>query len=207
MEDTNDVSLEMQILKVAERLFMERGFALTSTVDIAKEVGCNQALVHYYYRSKEKLFEKVFNEKAKLFIQALLSPAPKGLTLEETLRQRIEAHFNILENSPNLPFLLINELITNPHRVNILKQNLYNISPDAFGVLQSILDKEHAAGNIRKIDAWQLIVNVVSLNVFTFLSLPIVIEIFDLQEIENRKKYIKERKEEIVRTIIGGIKV
>lgn len=206
MEKIKDTSTEAQILEVAERLFMERGYALTSTVDIAKEVGCNQALVHYYYRSKEKLFQKVFDEKSKLFIQALLSPAPEGLTLEEILRQRIELHFNIIQQSPNLPFLVVNELLTNPDRINILKQNLYRISVDAFGALQSILDKEYAAGKIRKVDARQLIINVVSLNVFAFLSLPIASEIFNLHNKETQQTYLKERKEEIIKTILNGIK-
>ncbi|MEG0518134.1 MAG: TetR/AcrR family transcriptional regulator [Bacteroidales bacterium] len=206
MEQIKDTSTEAQILQVAERLFMERGYALTSTVDIAKEVGCNQALVHYYYRSKEKLFQKVFDEKSKLFIQALLSPAPEGLTLEEILRQRIELHFNIIQQSPNLPFLVVNELLTNPNRINILKQNLYRISVDAFGALQAILDKEYAAGKIRKVDARQLIINVVSLNVFTFLSLPIASEIFNLHNNQTQQTYLKERKEEIIKTILNGIK-
>ena len=48
MDIKSDQSLEQTILEVAERLFLEKGFALTSTTEIAKEVGCNQALVHYY---------------------------------------------------------------------------------------------------------------------------------------------------------------
>lgn len=206
MEKIKDTSMEAKILNVAERLFLERGYALTSTVDIAKEVGCNQALIHYYYRSKEKLFQKVFDEKSKLFIQALLSPVPENLTLEQILRQRIELHFNIIQECPNIPFLVVNELLTNPDRINILKQNIYNISIDAFGALQTILDKEYAAGNIRKVDARQLIINVVSLNVFAFLSLPIASEIFNLHNSEMQQNYLTERKEDIIKTILNGIK-
>ena len=64
LSDLNPVSikmakeqnLEIQILQAAEELFLSNGFAGTSTTDIAKRVGCNQALVHYYFRTKENLF-------------------------------------------------------------------------------------------------------------------------------------------------------
>ena len=51
-----DNNMEQQILQCAEELFLEKGFSLVSTTDIAKKAGCNQALVHYYFRTKENLF-------------------------------------------------------------------------------------------------------------------------------------------------------
>ena len=53
--------MEQAILRAAERLFLDKGFALTSTTEIAREAGCNQALVHYYFRTKENLFSKRFS--------------------------------------------------------------------------------------------------------------------------------------------------
>ena len=53
------------ISKAAEKLFLEKGFASTSTTEIAKEAGCNQALVHYYYRKKDLLFTAIFEKKMK----------------------------------------------------------------------------------------------------------------------------------------------
>jgi len=63
-----DIPMEQLIVETAERLFLEKGFAMTSTTEIAKEIGCNQALVHYYFRTKAKLFEAIFEKKIKLFI-------------------------------------------------------------------------------------------------------------------------------------------
>ena len=63
---------EKSILEAAERLFLEKGFALTSTTMIAKEVGCNQSLIHYYFRSKEK------PPLARIFIRALVIRARKS---------------------------------------------------------------------------------------------------------------------------------
>ena len=56
-------NLEQKIIDVAEKIFMDKGFDSTSTTDIAKEVGCNQALIHYYFRTKENLFQQIFYKK------------------------------------------------------------------------------------------------------------------------------------------------
>ena len=56
MEVKNNPTMEIVILETAERLFLEKGFGMTSTTEIAKEIGCNQALIHYYFRTKENLF-------------------------------------------------------------------------------------------------------------------------------------------------------
>ena len=63
MEVKENPTMEIQILETAEKLFLEKGFASTSTTEIAREVGCNQALVHYYFRTKENLFNTIFEQK------------------------------------------------------------------------------------------------------------------------------------------------
>lgn len=72
MEQTREQSMESIILETAERLFLDKGFALTSTTEIAREAGCNQALVHYYFRTKEQLFIRIFEEKIKIFGRGFL---------------------------------------------------------------------------------------------------------------------------------------
>ena len=109
--------MEQAILRAAERLFLDKGFALTSTTEIAREAGCNQALVHYYFRTKENLFEKIFEQKIRMLISNIFSIDREGGTFEEKLRRKIEAHFEILKKNPKIPFLVINEITTNPERI------------------------------------------------------------------------------------------
>ena len=71
MDINIEKSMEEAILETAERLFLENGYASTSTTQIAKEVGCNQALVHYYFRTKENLFNTIFEKKFKVFFQQI----------------------------------------------------------------------------------------------------------------------------------------
>ena len=69
-----ETQMEQAILEAAERLFLERGFALTSTTDIAREVGCNQSLLNYYFRSKERLFQMIFEDKVRVLLSSLKEP-------------------------------------------------------------------------------------------------------------------------------------
>lgn len=197
--------MEEQILEVAQRLFTERGYALTSTTDIAKEVGCNQALVHYYFRSKEKLFLRVFDEKMRLFLKVLFAPLPPQTSFADMIRTRVESHFNLLAQNPKLPFLVINELSTNPDRIEAIKQNLDNFPLTALASLQEELDSEYAAGRIRKTNARELVLNVISLNVFTFLALPMITKVLDLEEDEKKEAFLQTRKEEIIKIILRDV--
>ena len=108
--------LEAKILQTAEELFLEKGFDATSTTDIARKVGCNQALVHYYYRTKENLFFQIFSKKFNL-LMSYINAGPQGAdSLEQVIQRFIDFYFNILSSNRNLPFFMINELIMNPER-------------------------------------------------------------------------------------------
>ena len=119
-----DSNTEQLIIETAERLFLEKGFAMTTTTEIAKEVGCNQALVHYYYRTKDKLFDAIFEKKIKMFISTLLQIGDDNIPFEEKLKRKIEAHFDMIKANPKIPFLFFNELTTNPKRIDNLKDKI-----------------------------------------------------------------------------------
>ena len=122
MKHNKDNTTEQAILETAENLFLEKGFAMTSTTEIARIVGCNQALVHYYFRTKDRLFDTVFEKNANMFISAFLQKMDENISFEEKVRKKIEAHYDMLKANPKLPFLFFNELNTNPKRLNLLKE-------------------------------------------------------------------------------------
>jgi AcrR family transcriptional regulator len=100
-----ELSTEQAILDAAEELFLENGYAKTSTTAIARKAGCNQALVHYYYRSKENLFGLVFRQKIGIFMSFFLQVSNEDLPFEEKLTKRIGAHFDMLRANERLPVL------------------------------------------------------------------------------------------------------
>lgn len=198
-------NLELEILNAAERLFLRKGFSLTSTTEIAKEAGCNQALVHYYYRTKEKLFTRIYEKNALLFLKDLLDGNRQSLTFEEKIREIIEGHFNMLIKNPQLPLFLFNELIMNEKRLEILRENLDENHSEVYRKFENELNREIEKGNIRQTTLLDLILTTFSLNVMLFIISPILKKTFINDETRYRE-FVDHRREENVRIILLSLK-
>lgn len=198
-------NLELEILNAAERLFLRKGFSLTSTTEIAKEAGCNQALVHYYYRTKEKLFTRIYEKNVLLFLKDLLDGNRQNLTFEEKIREIIEGHFNMLIKNPQLPLFLFNELIMNEKRLEILRENLDENHPEVYRKFENELNREIEKGNIRQTTLLDLILTTFSLNVMLFIISPILKKAFINDETRYRE-FVDHRREENVRIILLSLK-
>ncbi|KAA3142427.1 TetR/AcrR family transcriptional regulator [Alistipes indistinctus] len=205
MEQTQEQSMENIILETAERLFLDKGFALTSTTEIAREAGCNQALVHYYFRTKEQLFIRIFEEKIKIFAGAFFSIDEKPGTFLEKLKRKIEAHFDIIARNPKIPFLLINEITTNPQRIQALHKSIGDYPTEIIRKMSEELNEAIARGEVRPITVLDLILTVLSLNVLPQLLRPILEEVMPLPP-EEVQKLIARRKEENVKLIINSLR-
>src|SRR5574344_1931968 len=118
-ESSKKVSMEITILKVAEELFVEKGYSATSTVEIASRAGCNQALVHYYFRTKANLFNKILESKISFMVSAFDYIDNKELSFTENLTKTIEMHFDALTKDKKLPIFVLNEIKNNDNN-NVL---------------------------------------------------------------------------------------
>jgi AcrR family transcriptional regulator len=200
-----DSNTEQSILEAAEKLFFEKGFALTSTTEIARVAGCNQALVHYYFRTKEKLFDAVFEKKARMFVDGLAQPHPANATFEEKLKHKIEAHFDMISANPRLPFLFFNELITNQVRLMKFKTSLVDLPLKIILPMKEELEAEIAKGNIRPISIYDLLITMISLNAMLFLASPVLKILANFSE-EDFEKLVAHRKQENVTIIIRSLR-
>ena len=206
MDIKNDQSLEQSILEIAEKLFLEKGFAQTSTTEIAKEVGCNQALVHYYFRTKDNLFNVIFEQKFKLFFQGIFEMKNMGeLKFQDKLKHIIETHFDMLRQNPKMPFLIITELSRRPEQIIILREKLHSLPEQLFSELNNNLKLEIELGNIREISLTDLIINMLSLNIALFVMMPIAEKILQLNETQ-KEMMITHRKTENVEFILKSLR-
>lgn len=194
---------EKSILKAAETLFLKHGYSKTSTAEIAKKARCNSALIHYYFRTKANLFLSIFKHKFNELIENFLNIELEHLTFDEKLRKIIETHFEFIRKNERFPFMLINELSTNPSTVMVLRAEMTTQAAGVISILQATIDEEVAAGRIRGTTAFDLILNMVSLNAVTYVALPILVEIGAVE----REPFLENRKEEIVQTIINSLKI
>lgn len=200
-------NIEKRILWVAERLFLEKGFSGTSTTEIAKAVGCNQALIHYYFRTKEKLFWDVFSPKVEQVVEYLDAPLDESLDFIQRIRNVIDFYFGILELDERLAPFIVNELIMNPGRWDKFRDRyLRNESrSSAFNRFESMVAEEISAGRIRPMRAIDLLMNIMSLTISSFIVAP---KGFASGECDSnlRKKYLDNRREDVKNLIVNGIR-
>lgn len=197
--------MEARILACAERLFLGKGYNLTSMTEIAKEAGCTQALVHYYFRTKENLFSKIFDEKLHLFLNSVVELEDENLPFAQMLEVRITRLFDVMAANPRLPFMFMSEFLINPNQRMIIKDSLASACSEAFMRLEERIREEEAGGRIRQTSSMEITLNMFSLVVTFFIFLPFLEETGVVNE-SNRETILQERKSEILKTIIGSLR-
>lgn len=204
-KEKRDNQTEMAILDAARRVFTQRGFDGARMDEIAKAAGINRALLHYYFRSKDKLFDLVFAQRAREFFLGLVGIISGPGNLEEKIRAIVAHDIDMIRSQPDLPIFIMQELTQHPDRlVRMAAESGANPSHmmKAFKlVVKEAIDKKQ----IRPIDAGQLLINVMSLCVYPFIAKPMVKAV---QELDDKQfdKMILKRKQEIVEFVMSSLK-
>lgn len=200
-------SIEKRILWVAERLFLEKGFSGTSTTEIAKAVGCNQALIHYYFRTKEKLFWDVFSPKMEQLVEYLDAPLEEEGDFFQRIRNIIEFYFGMLSLDERLAPFIVGELLMNPSRWNFFRERFLQSESrsEAYGRFDQMVQDEIAKGSIRPVETIDLVLDVMSLCLSSFIVAPMGFASSECDHNE-RKDYLDRRKTDITELVINGLK-
>lgn len=206
-EHSNLQSTETRILQAAEKEFFEKGYAGARTASIAEAAGVTHAMLHYYFRTKDKLFEQIVAGKINMLGDIILSAIGDGnLPLEERIRQGVERHFDFIAANRDLPRFIVNEVLSRPNHIEIMKRNALHIVNSLLGSLQREIDEYAARGLCRKVDARMLLIDIVSLNVFPFMAAPIVYSAIG-DSYSNYDEFLAMRKKENVETILNKLKI
>jgi AcrR family transcriptional regulator len=193
---------EQLIMAAAEAEFLEKGFAATKTTAIAQRAGVTHAMLHYYFRTKENLFNQVFEKKIRLLAGSFTTILDSELPFREKLQQGISAHFDFIAANPRLPLFILREIVDNPGRQATCREVLLPVFKGVIARLQGLLEEERARGMTVKGEAVEVVLQMVSMNVFTVLSLPIYMMLTETRE-EDRAAFLETRKEEIVRQVLA----
>lgn len=196
---------EELILQAAEKEFIEKGYSGAKTTAIAEAAGVTHAMFHYYFRTKDKLFEKIVAEKMEqlkdLMFAAIGNPE---LPLKDRIIQGVESHFDFIAANPLLPRFLFNELYLNRDRIEGAKGRLIGIANSCINDLQSAIDNEAARGGCRKAEARMVLLDIISLNIFPFIVEPVLNGILASTN-ESFESLLEKRKKENVKTILGKL--
>ena len=193
---------EQAILMAAEREFLSKGFAGARTTSIAEAAGVTHAMLHYYFRTKARLFDRVLREKIKILKEALFSSFDyTDASLYEIIRNIVDRHLDFIAANPELPRFLIEEIYNDPERSKVFLEHIGRYAPLIFQTLQHKIDEEAKSGRCRKVDAKMLMLDVVSLNIFSFMAAPIVkVALRDMTE--DPEAFLAMRKKENYDTIM-----
>jgi len=194
---------EEKILAAAKKVFISKGMSGARMQDIADEAGINKALLHYYFRSKEKLFEVIFLEAAQKLFPKINSIFESDMPLFQKIEHFSEEYITVMAENPYLPLFVLNEINQDPETfLNKIwgKQNLPR--PQKF--LEQI-EKEVRKGTIKKVSPLHLLMNLISLSVFPFVAKSMFQFTLGLDELQYRA-IMEQRKKEIPKFIIDSIK-
>ena len=193
-------SPEERIFDAAKEEFTEKGFAGTKKQAIADRAGISKAALHYYFRSKEKLFKKVVHYTANLVFSTVKAKINEDLPFEEKISFVIDLYIDTLIKHQDIAFFFFSELMKHP---NVLEDIISD--QNKLEELSQAYNAEVAKGTVKKIDTRHLIINVVSLCIYPVLGKPLISRILNIPSKEYNK-FLKERKIVVKEFILNALR-
>jgi len=194
---SESTSTEQKIKAAAMNVFIKKGFAATKTRDIAEEAKINIASLHYYFRSKDKLFQLVIGDAMKKFSSGMDEVFESDMPLHQKIKAFTHRYIDFFKENPHIPIFIISESQLNAERVKQLLAAQKGIEK-----LKNQLNDLAEKGVIRSTHPAQFILNIVSLTAFPFLSRPLLMKKIDLNDTEY-DELLEERKTMIPELIIN----
>ncbi|MCK0159559.1 TetR/AcrR family transcriptional regulator [Allomuricauda sp. F6463D] len=202
MAKKKDENTEAKILEAAKQVFQAKGMAGARMQEIADKAGINKAMLHYYFRSKQLLFEAVFSNAFSLLAPQLNAVLNDDSTIEEKIKNFTANYISFIVDHPYIPNFIIQELNRNPDFILKLKDNPSFPNIEKF---KKQVDEEIENGSLKPISAEQLFINIMALNVFPFVAKPLIMALTNTDD-EDYKQLMEDRKSEVANFIINSIK-
>ena len=198
-------SKEQQILEAAEKEFLEKGYDGARTTSIAKSAGVTHAMLHYYFRTKEQLFERFIDKKMSEVVPLLTHLfGNSDLPLVERIEKTISVHFDFVATNPDLPRFLINEILPYKERCDLFYSKVANFLY-FFNNLQREVNEAAARGEVEQFNVLLLFQSVLSLNIFPSLMANMIENLMSNNE-QSMKEIFAQRKAENIELIMRRIK-
>lgn len=201
MSDEKNLNLEDRILETAKSVFMEKGYSDTSMSEIAERVGINRPGLHYYFRTKDKMFHAVFGAIVQSLIpqfQDIL--CQKNLPFAERIGKVIDIYYRMLLQNPYLPLFILRELHRDMNFMLAAFQNQRVLH--FFEELKKELQAEMDSGRLRQVPLRVVFCTFYSALIFPFLSRNLLTQTM-LEDHERFEDLLTEWKPYIVRQMVN----
>lgn len=197
----NKQDTEEQIFEAASRIFQRKGYAGARMQEIADEADINKSMLHYYYRSKDKLFQKVYQREVSRFFPVIFKVLSSEDPLDEKLERLVDTYYAFLNDNPKIAQFIIYEMNQHPDRFqNFIKEKGIH-PPDDFA---KQIKEEIDLGRMDAVEPRQLLISIVGVILFPFIART-MIEVFFKFDEEQFTEFLKERKAFLVDFILNGI--
>jgi len=199
---------EQRILDAAKEVFQQKGMTGARMQEIADKAGINKSLLHYYYRSKDKLFGKVFEIAFSLFIPKVKEVILSDYSIFQKIEFFVDSYLDLLQKHPYIPSFIVSEINRNPKiLVDIIDKNVQINENKIVEILDQQIKHEVERGIIKPISAKNLWVNIISLCIFPIVAKPIFQGVLFKNDNDEYDEFLKQRKDFLKGYIIQSIKV
>ena len=203
VKNKKDDTTEEKILAAARKVFTTRGMSGARMQDIADEAGINKAMLHYYFKDKNKLFEVIFMQEAQKFFPKINMIFESDTPLFEKIEHFVNEYIDEMIESPYLPWFILNELNRDADQFLAKIWTMAHRPNPAKFLMQ--IEREMKKGTIKKINPLHLLLNLLSMTIFPFIAKPMIIRNLQMDEAQF-KQVIEQRRKEIPKFIIDSIK-
>ena len=192
---------EHRILEAARKVFSRKGMAGARMQEVADEAGINKALLHYYFRSKQQLFEGVFKDSAQRQFGCVWDPLQQCDSLFPAIKAFVAAYLDKMIEDPLLPMFIANEMSRDPEGL----AEFIDKGKEGRARFLRMVDEAHQCGEIIDVDPRELLVNIMALCAHPFIARPMLKHVHGIGD-EAFRRMIQKRKQSVPEFIIRSIK-
>lgn len=192
---------EEQIFEAACRVFQRKGYGGARMQEIADEADINKSMLHYYYRSKDKLFQEVFQRQMGKLFPVIFGVLESERPLDKKVEKLVDAYYTFLQENPYMPQFVLIEMNRHPERIKAFMKE-QGVEPPNYFFRQ--VEEEIENGKLRPVHPRQLLVSILGLILFPFLAHTMVEGLFNFDE-DAYTKFMQERRDFLSDFILNAI--
>lgn len=195
------VETEKKIIEAAKEVFVEKGLQGARMQQIADKAGINKALLHYYFRSKDKLFDAIFEDIMSQMFAVVATNIRTDMSLPELVETFVKFYNEFFQKNPFYPQFIFHEIWQNPDRLSDIMKS-QQIAPAE--IIEKVQQKVPAINN-SGLTAQHMIANVLGMTLFPHIARPLFQRVFFNNDNDEYSRFLGERTDFLKELMTGAL--